>query len=242
MQLFPTIPVEVHYRPMISRNVMRMVKLQKLAKQYNGSTFVKNEALGFCVPDKIYNAVHIFHHIYWHLLVGGMGLRQVVDLYFVFLNLSTDDERRKAHGVIKYLGVVKFCSALMWVLREKLLLDEKFLICAPNKKEGEFLWSEIMQSGNMRHYDKRLKHSKKIPLGFVIENTIYTFRLIKHYPINTSHGHSALLNLFLYYLETNNWKLTDKQIEDFFSMPQKPGLQQYATKKVREIISDVHET
>ena len=156
MQVFPTTPVEVHYRPMISRNVLRMKMLQKLAKQYNGTTFVKNEALGFCVPDKIYNAVHIFHHIYWHLLVEGVGLRQVVDMYFVLRNLATDAERKKVYGEIEYLGLEKFCSALMWVLREKLLLDEKYLICAPNKNEGEFLWTEIIQSGNMGHFDKRL--------------------------------------------------------------------------------------
>lgn len=59
--------------------------------------------------------------------------------------------------------------------------------------------------------------------------------------ISTSGGYPMLVNLLLLYLDINNWKLTDRQIIDFISIPNKEEVQNYANKKVREIITDVQD-
>lgn len=59
--------------------------------------------------------------------------------------------------------------------------------------------------------------------------------------ISTSGGYPMLVNLLLLYLDINNWKLTDQQIIDFISIPNKEEVQNYANRKVREIITDAQD-
>lgn len=37
---------------------------------------------GMVIPSKNFTVLHVLHHIYWHLRVEGVGLRQMLDLYF----------------------------------------------------------------------------------------------------------------------------------------------------------------
>lgn len=59
--------------------------------------------------------------------------------------------------------------------------------------------------------------------------------------IATSGGYPMLLNLLLLYLDINNWTLTEQQIIDFISIPNKKDVQEYTRKKIREIISDLRD-
>lgn len=49
----------------------------------------------------------------------------------------------------------KFCSAVMYILKDKLGMDEKYLLMRPNRKAGEILLEEIMTTGNFGFYDER---------------------------------------------------------------------------------------
>ncbi len=59
--------------------------------------------------------------------------------------------------------------------------------------------------------------------------------------ISTSGGYPMLVNLLLFYLDINNWKLEEQQIIDFISIPNKKDVKDYVNKKVREIITDVQD-
>ena len=59
--------------------------------------------------------------------------------------------------------------------------------------------------------------------------------------ISTSGGFPMLVNLLLYYLEINSWKLSNQQIIDFISIPDKRKVQDYVNKKIREIIKDTQD-
>ena len=58
----------------------------------------------------------------------------------------------------------------MWVMQRVYNLDSKYFIAAPDQKEGEFLLNEILQSGNMGHYDTRLgkKEGENVVQIFII--------------------------------------------------------------------------
>lgn len=183
LDCFANTSVEVHYRPMISRNILRDCKLQKLACQYGKETFVYKDSLGFAVPNPVYNVVHVFHHIYWHLLVEGVGLRQLMDMFFILQADEVSGRKQEIFAVIKELKLQKFCSALMWVLREVFLLEENFLLCNVNEKEGRFLLKEILLAGNMGHYDERIKGIRKgSKYKLIFEWIKHSMRLIYHYP------------------------------------------------------------
>lgn len=54
----------------------------------------------------------------------------------------------------------KFAHALMWVLMEVFGLQQSQLLCDPNEHDGRFLLTEILETGNMGHQDKRVDKSK----------------------------------------------------------------------------------
>ena len=63
---------------------------------------------------------------------------------------------REGNEIIAML--YKVASAMMWVLKETLWLDEIYWLVEPNEKLGSFLLDEIMLSGNFGQYDPRVKH------------------------------------------------------------------------------------
>ena len=88
---FPDTEVELHCCPTLMRNLFDNRKLQKWCDGVLPSEFVKTD-LGFSVPPARFNRIFILTHIYRLFLFEGVGLRQVMDYYFV---LRAADEGRK---------------------------------------------------------------------------------------------------------------------------------------------------
>lgn len=181
VKVFDGIKTEVHYRPMVSRNLLRMARLQKFSRRY-GDLSVRPQYSPFPVVPVEFDAILLLHHIQHHLVSDGVGMRQVMDYYFFLKNCEGLD-RKAAMKTAKWLRLEKFTGALMWVLNEILGLPEEYLLCPPDEKEGRFLIEEIMKSGNMGYHDSRLDISpdESKPVLF-LKWTKHSLRLIRHYP------------------------------------------------------------
>ena len=161
--------IEAHYRPGLIRDAFRNKKLQAFFTNCEEECFTNKVSLPcgeIIAPTQRFNAVHQMLHIYHHLFDGGIGLRQVMDYYFVLCNLP----RTEHYGVmetLKSLGVKRFTAALMCVLHEVFGLEESMMLCKPNEKDGAFLLDEIMQAGNFGHHDER---NKKFDMGSYTQN------------------------------------------------------------------------
>lgn len=176
--------VDMHYRLGLNRNLIANRKLQKWCERLKDSSFTFNETLGFSMLSRPDNVVFTLFHIYEHLMAYGVGLRQVIDMYFVLNDIGDDKEcREQVVRLIKNLGLIKFTSALMWVLSEVLYLPESLLLCPIDKKEGQFLLNEIMQAGNFGHHDSRNNISVKSGMAGAAERIIHYLRLVRHYPV-----------------------------------------------------------
>ena len=159
------VPVEVHFHP----SFFSRPKYNKRFKSYFSDIercVVRETIDGVEIPvmrveeDVIYQ----MNHIYRHLIDEGVGLRQVLDYYwllrrfqdscFKFQKVAIDREGIKE--VISWLGMWKFAGALMYVLKELLGMPEKYLLCEPSEKDGKFLMEEILMSGNFGHGDPRM--------------------------------------------------------------------------------------
>lgn len=150
------------------------------------------------IPTMNFNVIYILSHLYRHVFTEGIGLRQLLDYYFVLVKWHTDltDSNKSLPQMtqistdldalrreLKYLGLWKFAGAVMYVLHETLGLAEEKMIAPINVNEGRFLLAEIMQGGNFGQYDTRLgSKENEGKLHRYLRMSLRNLRFVKHYP------------------------------------------------------------
>lgn len=179
--LFNDTEVEVHIYPGYLYSPLHNHRLHKFFKM-NLPTDDDTLSLAF-------NRIFILLHTYNHLTGHGVGLRQVMDYYYVLKNekCSMDDGQLSPAGYqtvdwIKKLGMMRFARAMMWVMQVAFGLEKEYMIVEPDEKEGRFLMNEIFQTGNMGHYEQRNWGSLKTPVSRFFYNLRRDWHLLSHYP------------------------------------------------------------
>ena len=74
--------VELHHRPTLMRNLFDNKKLQSWCDGVTPDEFIMNRK-GFAMPPARFDRIFILTHIYAHFLFSGIGLRQIMDYYFL---------------------------------------------------------------------------------------------------------------------------------------------------------------
>ena len=165
------VPVELHFMPCVMNNPIYNARLQKWFRrnadlQCSNVVELPDGAGEIAVPTTAFNVVYQLCHLYHHFFDEGIGMRQMVDYYYV---LVKSEERRvknctATEGManvtslqreLKYLGLWKFAGAVMYVLHVALGLPEERMIRSMDVKRGELLLSEILNGGNFgKHFTK----------------------------------------------------------------------------------------
>ena len=187
VEVFDDVPVEVHFVPSYAYSMPRYRAYKRFFNEYKEECFVPS-GLGFCVPSLGFNVVYLLMHIFRHVFHEGIGLRQLMDYYFLLMTFhGTHEEHRdatdKAIQALKELGLLRFARAVMYVEREVFGLQEEYMICEPNEKAGRFLLDEIMRAGNFGKYDPRIReaHSGGM-VKLYIKNVTRIFGMVSYYP------------------------------------------------------------
>ena len=180
-KIFKDVPVEVHFIPSWFYNPFINKKLQNWFNNQKTVQFENKSEEGFNTPTVSFNMVYVLIHIYRHLFDEGIGLRQLMDYYYILLH-STAEERQEVKIVLDSFKMKHFVSAVMYVMQEVFMLDEEFLISQPLVKEGYFLLNEIMIAGNFGHYDIRRSHRNRGRWVNGIENIRRNMRFVSRYP------------------------------------------------------------
>ena len=175
--IFEDTEVELHHRPTLMRNLLDDKKLAKWYNTFDENSFTYLNDKGFSVPPAEFNRIFLLTHIYRHFLFEGVGLRQVMDLYFVLLNSKGDEKENK---LLKEFRLMRFAKAMMWILHQQLgLKEDKLMACGTDEKEGRFLMDEILMTGNFGHDDQRYKYKRLFKLRHHIAHGSH---LLLHYP------------------------------------------------------------
>lgn len=159
--IFKEAEVELHYIPSRFNNPYYSKKLQKYfadekVAQFNH--FIKfSDKNSICIPTNSFNRIYQMTHIMYHFFNEGIGLRQIIDYYYLLQQSFTEEERASNEATMKYLNMSKFASGIMWILKECLGLEERYLIITPNKKIGKIILNEIICCGNFGKFDNRYK-------------------------------------------------------------------------------------
>lgn len=165
-RLFPDTDVELHTEPAFFRSFRNDRKLKRWF-QKNGSKEFQN-VLGFNVPSCEFNLVYMMVHMYHHVLFEGLGLRQIMDYYFVLraANKEVPEGGTKFQEVskeVEYLGMKKFASGILWIIEYVFNGNSNqspltsILSVQPNEKYGRLILEDVMTGGNFGHHDEKYK-------------------------------------------------------------------------------------
>ena len=161
----PDTEVEIHFRPFILRNPFKNARLQRffdVAMIFDNKIALPNGVGMINVPTAEFNLVQQMVHTYHHFITEGVGLRQLMDYCFVIMASSADDVR-EGQKVVESLGLNRFASALMWVIKTVFVghdnddENDSIFPWKPCEKDGRLLLDEILLSGNFGHTDERAK-------------------------------------------------------------------------------------
>ena len=134
-------------------------------------------------PNNAFNRIYILVHIYRHLFAEGIGLKQLLDYYFVLQQGFTEVEREETLHTLRSLGMIRFTRAVMWVLQEVYGLPDRYLLTSPDEEEGRFLLSEIMLAGNFGQHDERLQRAEgEGTFRWGLRKVMRNFRFVRSYP------------------------------------------------------------
>lgn len=177
--VFSDTEVELHHRPSMMNNPFHNRKLQRWANEFIPKHFVRVEDLDFDMPTSSFNKVFLLCHIYRHFVSEGIGLRQLMDYYFVLLNSDTS-ENKEVMQKLHQIGMQRFTAAVMWMMQHLFGLELDKMLCPPNREEGEYVLREILQAGNFGMFDSRYAHSGKYAMQW--QNIRHSIHLVMHYP------------------------------------------------------------
>lgn len=154
------VPVELHFFPGIMNNPIYNARLQKWFKR-NADLQCSNvvslpDGIGeIAIPTTAFNVVYQLTHLYHHFFDEGIGMRQIIDYYYVVNNDELLVIRDTLQRELKYLGLWKFAGAVMYVLHEALGLSGEKMIAPMDEKRGKLLLAEILNGGNFgKHFTK----------------------------------------------------------------------------------------
>ena len=155
------VPVELHFFPCTMNNPIYNAHLQKWFKR-NADLQCSNvvslpDCIGeIAIPTTAFNVIYQLTHLYHHFFDEGIGMRQIIDYYYVVSMLNVNCEMLTwLQKDLKHLGLWKFAGAVMYVLHEALGLSEEKMIAPMDEKRGKLLLAEILNGGNFgKHFTK----------------------------------------------------------------------------------------
>ncbi len=178
--------IEIHYRPSWAFSPFKNKRMQEyFASQSNRqfSNCTKTDEGEFPVPTADFNRIYVLIHIYRHLFFEGIGMRQILDYYYVMQQDTTDNEKESFIATLKHLGLFRFAGAVSYILKNIFHIDDEKTIVAPDATLGKFLLREIMIAGNFGKHDPRYDYSKRSKKAYNIAKR--SIILISHFPGET---------------------------------------------------------
>ena len=179
------VEVEVHYRPsflICFRHNRRLQKYYERVKDEQFSHKVMLEGYGeLAVPTAEFNIIFQLTHIFAHLMNEGIGLRQLLDYYYVLISDDLSLISDRVQKELKELGLWKFAGGIMYIMQEVFGMPVSRLIVPSNEKYGIFVLNEVLEAGNFGKYDER-NHFGKTQLGHNLQRIYRDIRFMRYFP------------------------------------------------------------
>ncbi len=183
--VFDDVAVEVHYIPRYMYAPWHDKWLQAFFMEKAEEQFRNQVALegveGMCaVPTVAFNLIQQLSHMMSHFMGEGIGLRQFIDYYYVLRQFR--DESLEFRVRLREMGLLKFTQGVMWIEKNLLGLEDKYLIVEPSERIGRAIQQTIEDGGNFGHHSSlnRLRHQSHI--GRAVGGMQQSLRAMRYFP------------------------------------------------------------
>ena len=190
--VFTDVHVDVHQTPLKLRNPISQSRLQQWIEdnkeeQFSHMVKMTGTETEVAVPTARFNAVYHLGHIMIHIFDKGIGLRQLIDYYYVLKNLEgiSEEEKEQIRKAWKRFGMDRLASAIMWIEHEVLGLPEQYLLTTPDEKWGRKIFEGTLEGGNLGKYSQRQVNVGKGRLNKRIATFKRLMRLFPCFPGET---------------------------------------------------------
>ena len=178
--------IEVHFTPSYMFCPIHNRRMQKWFKEVMGEQCAHRVSLpdGYGeihVPTATLNVIYILSHLYRHIFTEGIGLRQLLDYYYVLISDDLLLIRDRVQKELKELGLWKFAGAIMYIMQEVFGMPASRLIVPPNEKYGRFVLNEVLEAGNFGKHDARNRFGRS-QLGHNLQRVYRDIRLVRYFP------------------------------------------------------------
>ena len=176
--IFLDTEVEIHFHPSKMYNPFSNARLQRF---FERNTPIRNDVT-ITFPDAKFNAVFCMAHMFRHYLEGGIGMRQMMDYYYVLRALDPAD-REPVMKTLKRLGMKRFTASVMTCVQYNFGLEDEYLLCPPDKKHGGRLTNDAFNMGNFGVMDKRnFSYDGETPWAKFRRKNRRVFSNLRYYP------------------------------------------------------------
>lgn len=185
--------VEMHYVPSFMGNLFYEYRLRRYFRRVREQQFVQlatlpGDAGKIIVPTDGFSRIFQISHVMHHFFFEGIGLRQLIDYYYLLRRGFSEEEREHDVKLLRHLNMYKFASGMMWLMAHVFGLESRYLLCEPNEKVGRLLLREILLSGNFGHHDERYHFGGKNIYSQYILETYRNLHFALTFPSETLWG------------------------------------------------------
>lgn len=185
--LIKGLPIELHFVPSIMNNMRYNRRLQQWLGERADEQFLHKVDLpggagSVSAPTLEYNIVFQMAHMMHHYFDEGIGLRQMMDYYFLLKSAERESriiELKNLSSTLHYLNLHHFAGAVMYVMREAFGMPDEWMIVPVDERRGKSLMAEILHGGNFGKYSGLTEHGAGVK--YVLKNW-RSLRLVMEYP------------------------------------------------------------
>ena len=176
--IFLDAEVEIHFHPSKMYNPFSNARLQRF---FERNSPIRDDVT-ITYPDAKFNAVFCMAHMFRHYLEGGIGMRQMMDYYYVLKALDPSD-RKPVMNTLKHLGMKRFTASVMTSMWFNFGLEDEYLLCPVDIKHGKKLVNDIIAMGNFGVMDKRnYSHEGESAWARFVRKNRRVFSNLRYYP------------------------------------------------------------
>ena len=184
---FADADVDMHYSLPKMRHPFRNMKLNEYLLSWIEANYTnyRKIAEGVSVPCPVfeYDVVYQLEHVYGHFISRGVGLRQIMDFYFLMQKAPENNNYEAVKKGVEDIGLTKFACGLMWVLNHIFGMSMIHVPWVPNERDGKFLQQEILDSGNFGSANEKMQGvtSNLLKRAWVVNTNAFRYWRFDHW-------------------------------------------------------------